>query len=79
MQPTPGHRHVAGAADLSGFDVRPVVQGVGVDDDVGSVSTRQNSAMPPSAYSPGLANRSVFRLDGLTTSTTSPTSAGPTG
>ena len=36
-------------------------------------STRQNSGMPASAYSPGLAKRSVRRVFGLTTSTIRPT------
>lgn len=35
--------------------------------------------MPASAYSPGLAKRSVLRLDGLTTSMTSPKCWGSSG
>ena len=37
----------------------------------GSVSTLQYAGTPAAAYSIGLKNRSVLRLEGLTTSTTS--------
>ena len=45
----------------------------------GSVSTRHSKAMPASAYSPGLANRSVLRLAGLTISTTRAKCSAPYG